>query len=88
MPDHVHLFISAKPTIAPTDIVEALKSISAIWVFKTFPLLKKQKFWGSGLWSKGYYVGTAGTVTVETIRRYFETQKALRVYNEGIEPPL
>ena len=36
MPDHVHLFISAKPTIAPTDIVEALKSISAILSNKNF----------------------------------------------------
>ena len=78
MPDHVHLFVSAKPTVAPVTIVKALKSISAIWIFKKFPYLKRQKFWGSGLWSKGYYVGTAGTVTAETIRKYIENQKAIR----------
>ncbi|MDR1895561.1 MAG: IS200/IS605 family transposase [Prevotellaceae bacterium] len=78
MPDHVHLFISAKPTVAPTVIVKTLKSISAIWIFKKFPYMKQQKFWGAGLLSKGYYIGTAGTVTAENIRKYIENQKDVR----------
>ena len=78
MPDHIHLFISAKPTVAPVTIIKTLKSISAVWIFRKFPDLKKRKFWGSGLWSKGYYVGTAGTVTAETIRKYIENQKDIR----------
>lgn len=75
MPAHIHLFLSAPPQIAPTDIVKTIKSITAIKIFHTFPKLKKQQFWGSGLWLKGYYVGTAGTVTAETIRKYIENQK-------------
>jgi putative transposase len=77
MPDHVHLFISAKPMVAPTIIVKTLKSITAIWIFKKFPYLKKRRFWGSGLWSKGYYIGAAGTVSAATIRRYIENQKSV-----------
>lgn len=34
MPDHIHLFISALPTIAPTEIVKILKSVSANEIFK------------------------------------------------------
>ena len=75
MPDHIHLFVSAPPYIAPADIVKTLKSISAPEVFRTFKDLKSREFWGSGLWSKGYYVGTAGTVTAETIQKYIEEQK-------------
>lgn len=75
MPDHLHLFISVPPSIAPTDIVKTIKSITALKIFKQFPNLKSQKFWGSGLWSKGYYVGTAGTVTSETIQKYINEQK-------------
>ncbi|MHB9143068.1 MAG: IS200/IS605 family transposase, partial [Paludibacter sp.] len=75
MPDHVHLFVSVKPYISPTDVVKTVKSITAIWIFKQFPGLKKRKFWGSGLWSKGYYIGTAGNVSAETIQRYIEEQK-------------
>ncbi|MET7064557.1 transposase [Clostridium botulinum] len=39
-------------------------------IFKAFPKLKRSKFWGSGLWNKGYYVGTAGTVSSEIIVKY------------------
>jgi putative transposase len=75
MPDHVHLFVSAPPTIAPVDIVRKLKSISANWIFQGFSTLKQSKFWGSGLWSRGYYIGTAGTVSAETIQKYIQNQK-------------
>ena len=75
MPDHCHLFISAPPTVAPVDIIKTLKSISALHIFRTFPNLKSHKFWGTGLWSKGYYVGTAGSVSAETIQRYIQNQK-------------
>lgn len=75
MPDHIHLFISAPPTIAPTEIVKILKSVSANEIFKAFPNLKKTKFWASGLWSKGYYIGTAGAVSSEIIKKYIQDQK-------------
>ena len=52
MPNHIHLFISAPPTIAPTELVKILKSVSTNEMFKAFPSLKKNKFLGSGLWSK------------------------------------
>jgi len=75
MPDHIHLFVSVKPYISPTEVVKTIKSITAVWIFKKFPNLKKRKFWGSGLWSKGYYVGTAGAVSAETIQKYIDNQK-------------
>lgn len=40
----MHLFISAPPTIAPTEIVKILKSVSANEIFKAFPNLKKVSF--------------------------------------------
>jgi hypothetical protein len=46
MPDHLHIFLSAPPTIAPTEIVRKLKSITANKVFAIFPKLKKKYFWG------------------------------------------
>nr|WP_255547854.1 transposase [Crassaminicella indica] len=44
-------------------------------MFKGFPKLKQSKFWGSGLWSRGYYIGTAKAVSSETIQKYIQTQK-------------
>jgi len=79
MADHIHIFISAKPTIAPTDIVRTLKSITAIQLFKEFPALKKFYSRCGSLWSKGYFVSTIGKVSAETIQRYIQEQK-----NQGI----
>jgi putative transposase len=63
MPDHVHLFVSAPPKFSPLTVASTLKSILTIDVFKKFSGLKQRKFWGSGLWSRGTYYGSAGTVS-------------------------
>ncbi len=76
MPDHLHIFLSAPPTAAPTEIVRKLKSITANRILAAFPGLKKKYFWGSSLWSRGYYIGTAGNVSADTIRKYIEAQKS------------
>ena len=75
MLDHIHIFIQVGPEDRPTDIVKALKSISAVYLFAKFPALKGRAFWGSGLWSPGTYYGSVGQVTQETIKRYIEDQK-------------
>lgn len=75
MPDHVHLFVSAPPKVAPLGIASTIKSILAIDVFRKFTVLKQQKFWGSGLWSDGTYYGSAGSVSAEIIKKYIEEQK-------------
>jgi putative transposase len=75
MPDHIHIFISAPPFDAPTDIVKVLKGVTAKRLFMEFPQLKK-KLWKGSLWSPSYYVGTAGHVSAETIKRYIEEQKS------------
>ena len=74
MPDHLHLFISAPPYESPTGIIKVLKGTSAIQIFKKFTGLRKQLRKGH-IWSPSYYVGTAGTVTAETIRRYIQEQE-------------
>ena len=69
MPDHIHIFISTKPTVAPSDVVRTLKSISAIELFKQYPDLKKFYSRCGSLWSKGYFASSIGNVSEETIRR-------------------
>jgi len=55
----VHLFVSAPPRLAPAQIVETLKSISAKEVFKKFPKVR-EGLWGGELWSDGYFVRAVG----------------------------
>ena len=75
MPDHVHLFVRADPQTAPSDIAKTLKSISAVHLFHTFTNLKRQKFWGTGLWSPSTYFGSVGHISEETVKRYIADQK-------------
>jgi putative transposase len=74
MPDHVHVFLSAPPKIAPAVIAKILKGSTTRQLFVKHPELKK-KLWGGHLWNPSYYVGTAGQVSSDTISRYIEAQK-------------
>jgi len=71
MPDHVHLFVSAPPKYAPSEIVKAFKGWSARRVLMAYPVLAQKTGRGT-LWAPSYYVGTVGYVSAETIRRYIE----------------
>lgn len=71
-PDHVHLFCSLPPTLAPRQIMHRLKGFTAHELRKEFPELKSRL---PNLWTRSYYVGTAGHVSAETIQRYIEAQK-------------
>ncbi len=41
-PDHVHLFLSAPPSVSPSEIAHTLKGTTARRVFQHFPEVKKQ----------------------------------------------
>ncbi len=69
--DHVHLFISTPPSVAPSLIANTLKGITARQVFKNYPEVKKQ-LWGGSFWSRSFYVGTVGDLTEATVRAYIE----------------
>lgn len=75
MPDHIHLFVATKPTVAPTDVVRTIKSITAVKLFKEFPELKNFYSRVGSLWSKGYFVSTVGNVSEKTVQKYIENQK-------------
>jgi putative transposase len=64
--DHLHLFVSSPPKYSPALIVNWLKGISARMYNHRFKTKIK--------WTRAYYIGTAGTVTTETIKKYIEEQ--------------
>jgi putative transposase len=71
MPDHIHLFVSAPPKYSPSTIAKILKGISAKKLFQRFSWLRKE-YRKNHIWAPSYYVGTAGQVSAEIIRRYIE----------------
>jgi putative transposase len=67
--DHIHVFVSAPPRFSPAMIANLLKGYSSRFLREKFPHLKKV-CGKEQLWTQSYYVGTAGAVSAETIKRY------------------
>ena len=67
-PDHVHLFVSVKPTDTPHLVVKAFKGRSSYLLRKEFPVLLKLP----SLWTSSYFVSTAGNISSEAVRKYIE----------------
>lgn len=69
--DYVHLFVQAKPILAPYQIMHKVKGFTSHALRKEFPALLKLP----SLWTRSYFCGTAGNVSGDTIKRYVEEQK-------------
>ena len=70
MPDHLHLFVSAYPQLEIHKLVKLFKGRSSNLLRKEFPELLKLPC----LWTRSYFVSTAGNVSSDTIRKYIEAQ--------------
>lgn len=90
MPDHVHIFVGAKPTHTPFRIVNQIKgntSRQLRLLFKDIKFLGFKKHYGNGfdsLWAKGYYCGSAGHVSQETVKRYIQEQEGKKPFEYDI----
>lgn len=71
MPDHVHLFVSAPPTLAPHQIVRRIKDRSSQVLRQEFPQLLRLP----SLWTRSYFSSTANNVSSQTIQRYITEQR-------------
>ena len=60
---------SAPPRFSPAMIANLLKGYSSRFLREKFPHLKKVRG-EEHPWTQSYYVGTAGEVSAQTIRRY------------------
>ena len=71
MPDHVHLFVNAPPDLSPSDIIARIKGRTSHHMRLEFPVIKRMP----SMWTRSYFVSTAGNVSSETIERYIAMQK-------------
>jgi putative transposase len=69
--DHVHMFVSVLPTMSITEIMKRVKGCTSHKLRDEFPQLKAMV----SLWTRSYFVSTAGNVSSETIKWYVDTQK-------------
>jgi REP-associated tyrosine transposase len=72
--DHVHFLVQSVPMYSPKKIVNTVKSITAIQIFKLHPEVKTL-LWGGKFWTSGYYVNTVGQYgNADVIKKYVQNQ--------------
>lgn len=72
MPDHVHLFVKARPIDSPHYIVQQLKGYSSRVLRQEFKKLKSKL---PTLWTRSYYCESVGHISEDIIKKYIENQK-------------
>jgi putative transposase len=72
MPDHLHLFVKSKPTMAPHWIVQQLKGYTSRILRQEFSSLKSRL---PTLWTRSYYIESCGHISEDVVKKYIEDQK-------------
>lgn len=72
MPDHVHLFVKAKPTASPHWIIQQLKGYTSRLLRQEFLILRTRL---PTLWTRSYYIESCGHISEDVVKRYIEDQK-------------
>jgi putative transposase len=80
--DHVHLFLTYRPTQNISKIVQWLKGISSRILLSEFAHLRKH-FLGRHLWARGYLAISSGNITDEMIQQYIDEQEGEPVVDES-----
>ena len=69
--DHVHMFVSVLPDMAIPKIMKQIKGVTSFVLRNEFKQLSVMP----SLWTRSYFVSTAGNVSSETVKWYVDTQK-------------
>lgn len=77
-PDHVHVLLDMAPKVAPSDLINLLKTVSSRRLRSEFPALRAAYRGKPVLWSPSYCILSAGGAPIEILRRYIENQERPR----------
>jgi len=77
MPDHIHLIVSAPPSISPSELVRHLKGYTARRLGEEYPWLRRR----GHIWARDYWVSTLGDVSIEKALNYVLSQGKPKALN-------
>ena len=72
--DHIHLFLDITPNYSISKAFQLLKGISSRILQKSFPTFLHAFYWKGGIWSRGKFFRSVGTVTADVIKNYINQQ--------------
>ena len=74
MPDHVHLLIDVDPKIGVHLIISRIKGVTSRLLRKKYPILVSRL---PALWTRSAFISSVGSVTLEVVKKYRESQKGV-----------
>lgn len=72
--DHIHLLFRYTPQTDLPKFINNLKSVTSRYLRKEFAEHLSQYYWKDVFWSGSYFIASCGGVTVETLKKYVESQ--------------
>lgn len=79
MPEYLHLFIAAPPSLPVQHIVKYLKGYASYYLRMQYAYLRKYP----SLWTRSYFVETVGYISKRTVVHYIEQQKSNALSSPG-----
>lgn len=79
MPDHVHLFVAARPDTPISDIVKQLKGYSSYCLRRYFTYLREYP----SLWTRSYFAESVGHISEKTVVKYIASQNSKTLSSPG-----
>ena len=73
--DHVHLLVRLNPKTAPSVAANNLKTVTSRLLRKRFSAELARTYWKPVLWSRTYFVASAGGAPLEVIKAYIRGQE-------------
>lgn len=70
-PDHIHLFVRVYPDVVAADVVKQCKGLTSRTLRQKHEILRRMP----SMWTRSYFVSTAGNVSQSTIQKYIAAQK-------------
>jgi putative transposase len=72
--DHVHLLFQYTPQTDLPKFINNIKTVTSRYLRKEFPDRVNQFYYKDVLWNGSYFIASCGGVTVETLKKYVESQ--------------
>lgn len=87
--DHIHLLVSLPPNTNISVFVRSIKTQLSREMRKRFPEQIKQYIYGddTSFWSRSYFIATTGSVSLETVKQYIESQRCELLGHRMAEHP-
>lgn len=75
--DHIHIVVRTTSTFSVDSMVKRIKQRTTWSLWNSHPEVLSKFYWGQRrrLWSSGYYAGTVGEASLETVKKYLEKQR-------------